>query len=193
MRRVGVDPGAIEAIFLTHFHGDHILGLPPFMLHRAFIAPGRPLVIVGQSGVEEHLERLFELCWHSEWPRFRQLAGYTYDEGRESGVAAGVPYSTVALKHGGTPCRGYRLALEGRTVVYAGDTQMTPELERLVEGAEIVITEATASGKGQEEVHTSWEQAAGLAARHPGAHFLFNHLYSGTTPGAVEDLAVVEL
>ena len=162
------------------------------MLHRAFVAPGRPLVIVGQAGVEAHLERLFELCWHSEWPRFRELAGYSYDEGRESGVAAGVPYSTVALRHGRTPCRGYRLEIEGRRLVYAGDTQMTPELDRLVEGADIAITEATAAGAGQEEVHTSWEQAAELARRHPRTRFLFNHLYAATTAGAVEDLQVVD-
>jgi ribonuclease BN (tRNA processing enzyme) len=26
MHRCGVDPGAIDAVFLTHFHGDHTLG-----------------------------------------------------------------------------------------------------------------------------------------------------------------------
>jgi len=29
MHRCGVDPGAIEAVFLTHFHGDHTLGCRP--------------------------------------------------------------------------------------------------------------------------------------------------------------------
>ena len=163
------------------------------MLHRAFVSPGRPLVIVGQTGVEAHLERLFELCWHAEWPHFRELAGYTYDEGRDAGVAAGTPYRTVPLRHGRTPCRGYRLELEGRSFVYAGDTQMTPDLDRLVEGAEIVVTEATAPGPSQEEVHTSWEQAGELAERHPRTRFFFNHLYSGNTPRSVSDLEVVDV
>ena len=42
-------------------------------------------------------------------------------------------------------------------------------------------------------VHTSWEEAQALAARHPQTRFLFNHVYSGTTPGAADDLAVVQV
>lgn len=189
LARLGIDPGAIEAIFLTHLHGDHILGLPTFMLHRAFIAPGRSLTIVCPAGAPEHLEKLFELCWHSEWRGFRERIGYVYDAGRPEGEAAGVRYQAVPLVHGRTPVRGYRLGLDGRVLAYAGDTQATPELDRLIEGADVVITEAT--GPGQEAVHTSWEQAEELTRRYPGTKFLFNHVYSGRTPGAVSDLDVV--
>ena len=36
LHRLGIDPGGIETIFLTHFHADHTLGLAPFVLHRLF-------------------------------------------------------------------------------------------------------------------------------------------------------------
>ena len=61
MKRVGVDAGAIEAVFLTHFHGDHTLGLPPFVLHRVFVDQ-RPLIFVGPEGIEERLETLYRIC-----------------------------------------------------------------------------------------------------------------------------------
>jgi hypothetical protein len=68
---------------------------------------------------------------------------------------------------------------------------MTPPLERLVAGADLVITEATAPGRPHS--HTSWEDARALAARHPATRFFFNHVYAGDLAGAVRDLEVVDV
>ncbi|HEX6548365.1 MAG TPA: ribonuclease Z [Candidatus Dormibacteraeota bacterium] len=190
MQRVGVDPGAIEVAFITHFHGDHLLGLPPFMLHRVFVGQVAPLTIVGPEGVEDRLETLFAFAWGADWPEFRQRSGHRYLVAQESGEAAGVRYETVKLDHGKMGCTGYRLHLD-RLLVYAGDTQMTPPLERLVTGAEVVITEAT--GPGEAYSHTSWEEAEALAKRHPEARFFFNHVYAGTLPGAAADFEIVDV
>jgi ribonuclease BN (tRNA processing enzyme) len=189
MHRLGIDPGAIEALFLTHLHGDHVLGLPTFMLHRSF-QPTGPLVVLGPPGVEDHLEKLFRLAWGEGWPRYRERIGLSYHEAGASGEVAGVRYETVKLAHGDMDCRGYRLHLGGKVLAYAGDTTATPPLDELVDGADVAITEAT--GPDSAGVHTSWDEAQALAARHPATRFLFNHVHSGTTPGAVEDLAVVD-
>jgi hypothetical protein len=42
------------------------------------------------------------------------------------------------------------------------------------------------------EAHTSWEEAAALAARHPGTRFLFNHVYQGDLVDAARDLEVLD-
>lgn len=193
MGRLGIDPGGIDTVFLTHFHGDHLLGLPPFMLERAFVSH-TPLTFVGPEGVDAKLETLFRFCWGEHWdsgPNFRQMSGHRYCVAGDSGEVNGVAYETFRLDHGGMLATGYRLHLDGRVLAYAGDTEMTPPLERLVEGAEVVITEAT--GPGQPTSHTSWEEAEALAARHPGTRFFFNHVYAGTLPGAVSDLEVVDV
>ncbi len=193
MGKLGIDPGAIEVAFITHFHGDHLLGLPPFMLHRAFIAR-QPMTIVGPDGVEERLETLFRFAWGEHWdsgPNFRAMSGHAYRVAGDQGEVAGIEYETVGLDHGEMAAIGYRLRLDGRIVAYAGDTEMTPALERLVEGADVVITEAT--GPGRPVSHTGWDDARALAARHPQARFFFNHVYSGAVPGAVNDLEVVDV
>jgi ribonuclease Z len=194
MARLGIDPGAIETAFITHFHGDHLLGLPPFILHRAFISEPK-LTIVGPEGVEETLETLFRFCWGEHWssgPNFRRLSGHTYLEAAEKGEVNGLSYESVRLDHGGALALGYRLTMpDGRILSYTGDSEMTAALDRLVDGADFAITEAT--GPGHPVSHTGWEEAQELAARHPQTRFFFNHIYAGTLPGGISDLEVVNV
>lgn len=190
--RLGIDPGAIEAIFLTHFHGDHLAGLIPYLCYRAFAPAPRPLTIVGPEGVEDRVGRLLEAAWGSaDWEEIRGAFPLTFQEAGPRGEAAGLAYETVALEHGKVPGMGYRFHLGGRVLVYAGDTRATPALDRLVDGADVAITEATNPGEVQS--HTSFEQAAELIERHPTTRFFLNHVFSGDPPGAAHDLEVVEL
>ena len=191
MHRLGVDPGAIEAVFLTHFHGDHTLGLPPFVLHRVFV-DRRPLTFVGPAGTAEFLERLWEVSWGSDWKRvMKPKFKARYVDAKASGTVAGVRYETVKLDHGSMGSNGYRIHIDGKVVAYSGDTEPTAPLDKLVDGADVAIVEAT--GPGDVFSHMSWENAARLRKRHPDTRFLFTHLYSGTTTGAVKDLQVIEV
>ena len=191
LHRLGIDPGDIEVVFLTHFHGDHILGLPPFVLHRVFV-DRRPLTFVGPAGTEERLEQLWELSWGAEWKKmFRPQFNVRYLAAKRSGTAAGFKYESVKLDHGKMESVGYRIHLNGLVLAYSGDTEPTAPLDKLVDGADVAIVEAT--GPGDVVTHTSWEAAKDLKKRHPKTRFLFNHLYSGTVAGAVKDLQVIEV
>ena len=191
LHRLGIDPGDIEVVFLTHFHGDHILGLPPFVLHRVFV-DRRPLTFVGPAGTEEHLEQLWELSWGAEWKKmFRPQFNVRYLAAKRSGTAAGFKYESVKLDHGKMESVGYRIHFNGLVLAYSGDTEPTAPLDKLVDGADVAIVEAT--GPGDVVTHTSWEAAKDLKKRHHKTRFLFNHLYSGTVAGAVKDLQVIEV
>jgi len=76
-------------------------------------------------------------------------------------------------------------------LAYSGDTEPTAPLDRLVDGADVAIVEAT--GPGDVFSHMSWEAAAALKKRHPNTRFIFNHLYSGSVNGAAKDLQVLEI
>jgi ribonuclease BN (tRNA processing enzyme) len=191
MKRVGVDAGAIEVVFLTHFHGDHTLGLPPFVLHRVFVDP-RPITFVGPKGIEEKLEALWDISWGPDWktvmrPRFK----VAYEVAEPEGKVAGYKYETVRLDHGTSGSNGYRIWVDGKILAYSGDTEPTAPLDELVEGADIAIVEAT--GPGDVFSHMSWDDATALKKRHPTTRFMFNHVYGGTVDGAVDDLQVIEV
>ncbi len=190
--RLGIDPAGIDVIFLTHFHGDHLAGLIPYLCFRAFAPRRRPLTIVGPDAVEDRVGRLLEAAWGKEdWQEIREAFPLSFQEAGTGGEACGVAYETVPLEHGKVPGMGYRLHLPERVLAYAGDTRATPALDRLVEGADVAITEATEPGEVHS--HTSFEEAAELIARHPSTRFFLNHVFSGDPPGAAHDLEVVEL
>jgi len=79
----------------------------------------------------------------------------------------------------------------GRLLAYSGDSIASPPLDRLVEGAEVAIVEATSPGAPYS--HLSWEEAHALRDRHPDTRFLFVHVFEGTLDGAVTDLEVVDV
>ncbi|MFI5282755.1 MAG: MBL fold metallo-hydrolase [Candidatus Dormibacterales bacterium] len=191
LHRVGIDPGGVDVVFLTHFHGDHTLGLPTFVLHRVFVNHRR-LTFIGPSGLEERLESLWQAAWGPDWNRvMRPQFKVTYKTARPSGVVAGIKYESVRLDHGTSGSTGYRLHIDGKVLAYSGDTEATPPLDKLLKGADVAIVEAT--GPGDVFSHMSWEAAAALKKRYPTTRFFFNHVYAGTVPGAVRDLQVIEV
>ena len=58
IRRFGVEPNAIEIIFITHLHGDHFGGLPFFVLDAQLVSRRTtPLTMAGPPGLRERLPR----------------------------------------------------------------------------------------------------------------------------------------
>ena len=63
--QLGLALDALDGIYLTHLHGDHIGGIAILLVHLHFVAGReRPLVICGPSGTQERLEKL----WSSAYP-----------------------------------------------------------------------------------------------------------------------------
>jgi ribonuclease BN (tRNA processing enzyme) len=161
------------------------------VLHRVFV-DRRPITFVGPAGIAAYLERLWEVSWGPDWKRvMRPQFNVKYVTAKASGTVAGVKYETVKLDHGTMGSNGYRIHVKGKVIAYSGDTEPTAPLDRLVDGADVAIVEAT--GPGDVFSHMSWDAAAKLKKRHPNTRFFFNHVYSGQIAGAVKDLQVTEV
>ena len=96
----------IEAILITHFHADHMSGLPGLLLTLGNETRTEPLHMIGPSGLEDTVRKL--CCIAPEIPYeivFHELNGVP-----ASCCFAGLNIQAFPLDHG-VPCLGYHLAL----------------------------------------------------------------------------------
>jgi len=61
MTKARLSPMKINKIFITHFHGDHILGIPGMIQSMAFRGRTEPLSIFGPPGLKELIENIKNL------------------------------------------------------------------------------------------------------------------------------------
>ena len=62
LRRYGVSAYRIEAVLLTHYHGDHILGLPGLLQTLGSLNRTEPLTIYGPRGIEPVAQAVMALA-----------------------------------------------------------------------------------------------------------------------------------
>ncbi|MEO1049296.1 MAG: MBL fold metallo-hydrolase [Bacteroidota bacterium] len=144
LKKYKVDPNSIDAIVLTHFHGDHFGGVP-FILLDAFIIQKRtkPLTIFSPSGGQEKIMTLMEALYPGTGHIFDNLdlkfATYIEDGAVQSGAlkvqAYPVIHSAPSLPH------AVRVQVDNRTIAYSGDSEWTPNLTVAADGADLFITE----------------------------------------------------
>jgi ribonuclease Z len=137
---VGAD---LDAVWISHFHGDHFLGLPLLLLR--FWEEGRtkPLAVVGQAGVEEKLWSAFELAYPGFRPRLRYpVQCFEAASGKRLDLL-GVQCSFALNEHNASaPCLAIRLDEASTSLFYSGDGRPTQDTENLARGVDLLIHEA---------------------------------------------------
>jgi len=167
----GIDPMQLEYLFLTHCHHDHYLGLPHLLFYLAMRASERPdrapLKIIGPKEDLIPVVRLAQQFLQME--RFAPVRyepecipltpGETWDD----------PDFTLATCASVHPVPGlcYRFTDKhtGHIVAFTGDTAYDPAIVQHVQGASLLVHEASYGASPAPPSNTSLHSGAPDAAR----------------------------
>ncbi len=151
LRQLNIGYDKLNAVFLTHLHSDHIVGLPDLWLTGWLVSQREvPMNIYGPAGTADMIKYL-------------QLA-FAYDikirSDDDKAVAVGSTFVVTEIKQGTIydqngvkviafdvdhfpvkPAFGYRIEYKGHSVVLSGDTRYSENLIKFARGTDLLVHE----------------------------------------------------
>lgn len=147
----------LSAIFLTHFHSDHIADLGEVVSRSWILGRDRPLTVYGGQEVDQVVsgfntaytaDDAYRIAHHGAdlFPDVRPASSVTIlDPGAEGRVVYeedGVRVLAYAVDHSPVATAlGYRVEFAGKAVAVSGDTIDTPGLRALAANADVFVSE----------------------------------------------------
>ena len=152
--RLGLPTSELDGLLLTHFHSDHIAEMYEINLNSWVQGRPQPLTIYGPQGVAEvtngvnatyRQDRIYRTGHHGEDllpPALGVLAhktivpGIIFEDGDLKITAYLAEHPPIH------PAVGYRFDYRGRSVVISGDSNVTDETLKIVDGADLLLHDA---------------------------------------------------
>lgn len=106
LRKKGWSPKPVDVICFTHYHADHISGLPGFLLTMGNAERTEPLLLIGPKGLERVVSALRVIAPELPFPiRFLELT-----EAREQHKAGPYVIDAYRVNHN-VVCYGYAISI----------------------------------------------------------------------------------
>lgn len=142
--REGLDPNKVDAIYISHLHGDHFAGLVWWLLHAQHVVKRTgPLTVVGPPGIEARFIAAAEALFAGSTTVKRRFE-MSFVE-----ITAGAPLATngrtitayEVIHPSGAPSHALRIEAAGKVLSFSGDTEWTEALIPCAKGADLMLLE----------------------------------------------------
>jgi ribonuclease BN (tRNA processing enzyme) len=146
LKRAGVAVSSIDAILITHCHGDHFGGLPFLFLDKMFIdrAP-TPLRLYGPAGFQYRMDTLLEALYPgiANQPRSFETVHHELEPGKAVSYG-GTTISAFEVEHlSGSPSLALHIEGDQRRFSFSGDSGWCPGVIQVGREADLYLVECT--------------------------------------------------
>jgi ribonuclease BN (tRNA processing enzyme) len=144
LKALGMDHNSIDAILLTHFHGDHAAGVPTLLMD-AMLGSKRqtPLTIAGPPGTAARLPQIAEALFPGSGGMQPKFPLDVID------MEMLIPHSVRGLNVTTYPAihtpqtvpTSIRVEVAGKAIAFTGDSAWTDHMPTLARGSDVLIAE----------------------------------------------------
>jgi len=188
--RMGFSISALEAVLISHLHGDHVGQLSTLLAARTERFPDSPpLQVVGPRGLAEHLHllgclNLGERFWKEIESRSHLRVREVQDGHRE--LIGEHQIEVFEVEHSQQlHCLAFRIEAGGVSLGYSGDTTYCPGIRRLASCVDHLLCECT-GWSAPAPIHLWKDEVEQLMLEAPQAKFILTHLSERRpVPGAI--------
>lgn len=135
------DAEQLQALWISHFHGDHFFGVPLLLLRFWEMGRRSPLRVLGPVGVADRVTSAMRLAYPGFLERLTFPLEFLVIADNEVKEAAGMRWRCAACEHG-QEARAVRLDDGVVSLFYSGDGRPTPATVALADGCDCVVHEA---------------------------------------------------
>jgi ribonuclease Z len=164
LEQAGLDFNDLTDIIVTHFHPDHVSGLPLLLMDMWLMGRKKQINIYGLHYTLDRVEDLMNFYSWAEWPDFFPVAFYRLPASEMSVVIDNAEFKIFSspVRHM-IPTIGMRIEFNhtGKVMAYSCDTEPCQQVVRLAGGADVLIHEASGASIG----HSSAAQAGEIASQ----------------------------
>ncbi len=178
LKKAGVEINQVTDIITTHFHPDHVGGLPLLLMNMWLLGRHIPLNIYGLEHTLLRVKGMMELYAWETWPNFFKVNFCCLPEANFTSVMDNDEVKILAspVKHF-IPNIGLRFELksESKTIAYSCDTEPCSAIFSLSKNVNFLIHEAAGDFCG----HSSATQAGDVARTAEVGELILIHYPTG--------------
>ncbi len=178
LEQAGVGLNSVTDLITTHFHPDHVSGVPLLLMDMWLMGRQVPLNVYGLHQTLDRLETMMGLYGWDKWPDFFPVSFTRLPATEMTTVLDCADFKFIAspVQHM-IPTIGLRVEFTSRKVfAYSCDTEPCEQVVRLALGADALAHEAAGATRG----HSSAAQAAGIATQAEVGRLLLVHYPTGS-------------
>ncbi len=139
--RFSFAPLDLDALWISHLHGDHFLGLPQLLIRFSEHGRFKPLQISGGAGTSGSVKKAMELAYPGKWDRLGFEIVFTEAFPEDTLHLAGVQALPIPVEHP-VPSLGIKLQAGSGSLFYSGDGRLEKRFWSMLESCDLAVCEA---------------------------------------------------